>query len=142
MGWFQKTIMIEGKNRGFHLITNQILDQIPEISEFKIGMLHLFLKHTSASLTINENADPTVREDLENHFNQSVPENVPYYKHTMEGPDDMPAHIKSSTIGNNLTIPISDGQLNLGTWQGVYLCEHRNHSHSRKIIITINGRKS
>ena len=142
MDWFQKIITIEGKNRGFHLITNQILDQIPEIYEFKIGMLHLFLKHTSASLTINENADPTVREDLENHFNQSVPENVPYYKHTMEGSDDMPAHIKSSTIGNNLTIPISDGQLNLGTWQGIYLCEHRNHFHSRKIIVTINGRKS
>ena len=142
MGWFQKTIMIEGKNRGFHLITNQILDQIPEISEFKIGMLHLFLKHTSASLTINENADPTVREDMETHFNQSVPENVSYYKHTMEGPDDMPAHIKSSTIGNNLTIPISKGELALGTWQGIYLCEHRNHAYSRKIIATINGKKN
>ena len=142
MDWFQKTIMIEGQNRGFHLITNQILDQTPEISEFKIGMLHLFLKHTSASLTINENADSTVREDMETHFNQSVPENVSYYKHTMEGPDDMPAHIKSSTIGNNLTIPISNGQLNLGTWQGIYLCEHRNHSHTRKIIVTVNGSKN
>ena len=142
MDWFQKTIMIEGKNRGFHLITNQILDQTPEISEFKIGMLHLFLKHTSASLTINENADSTVREDMETHFNQSIPENVSYYKHTMEGPDDMPAHIKSTTIGNSLTIPISEGELELGTWQGIYLCEHRNHSHSRKIIITINGSKN
>ena len=142
MDWFQKTIMISGKNRGFHLITNQILDQTPEISEFKIGMLHLFLKHTSASLTINENADPTVREDMETHFNQSVPENVSYYKHTMEGPDDMPAHIKSSTIGNNLTIPISEGKLVLGTWQGIYLCEHRNHAYSRKIIATINGKKN
>ena len=142
MDWFQKTIMIEGQNRGFHIITNQILDQTPEISEFKIGMLHLFLKHTSASLTINENADPTVREDMETHFNQSVPENVSYYKHTMEGPDDMPAHIKSSTIGNNLTIPISEGKLALGTWQGIYLCEHRNHAYSRKIIATINGKKN
>ena len=142
MDWFQKTIMIEGQNRGFHLITNQILDQTPEISKFKIGMLHLFLKHTSASLTINENADPTVREDMETHFNQSVPENVSYYKHTMEGPDDMPAHIKSSTIGNNLTIPISKGELALGTWQGIYLCEHRNHAYSRKIIATINGKKN
>ena len=142
MDWFQKTIMVEGKNRGFHLITNQILDQTPEISEFKIGMLHLFLKHTSASLTINENADSTVREDMETHFNQSVPENVSYYKHTMEGPDDMPAHIKSSTIGNNLTIPISEGKLVLGTWQGIYLCEHRNHAYSRKIIATINGKKN
>ena len=142
MGWFQKTIMVEGQNRGFHLITNQILEQTPEISEFKIGMLHLFLKHTSASLTINENADSTVREDMETHFNQSVPENVSYYKHTMEGPDDMPAHIKSSTIGNNLTIPISEGKLVLGTWQGIYLCEHRNHAYSRKIIATINGKKN
>ena len=142
MDWFQKTIMIEGQNRGFHIITNQILDQTPEISEFKIGMLHLFLKHTSASLTINENADPTVREDMETHFNQSVPENVSYYKHTMEGPDDMPAHIKSSTIGNNLTIPISEGKLSLGTWQGIYLCEHRNYTYSRKIIATINGKKN
>ena len=142
MGWFQKTIMVEGRNRGFHLITNQILEQTPEISEFKIGMLHLFLKHTSASLTINENADPTVREDMETHFNQSVPENVSYYKHTMEGPDDMPAHIKSSTIGNSLTIPISEGNLALGTWQGIYLCEHRNHAYSRKIIATINGKKN
>ena len=142
MDWFQKTIMVEGRNRGFHLITNQILEQTPEISEFKIGMLHLFLKHTSASLTINENADSTVREDMETHFNQSVPENVSYYKHTMEGPDDMPAHIKSSTIGNNLTIPISEGKLALGTWQGIYLCEHRNHAYSRKIIANINGKKN
>ena len=141
MGWFQKTIMVEGRNRGFHLITNQILEQTPEISEFKIGMLHLFLKHTSASLTINENADSTVREDMETHFNQSIPEDVSYYKHTMEGPDDMPAHIKSSTIGNNLAIPISEGKLALGTWQGIYLCEHREHASARKIVLTIHGKK-
>tara|TARA_B100000029_G_scaffold334321_1_gene326426 strand:+ start:42 stop:470 length:429 start_codon:yes stop_codon:yes gene_type:complete len=142
MDWFQKTIMLEGKSRGFHLITNQILDQIPEITEFKIGIVHLFIKHTSASLTINENADPTVREDLEQHFNHSVPENAPFYQHTMEGPDDMPAHIKSTTIGNSVTIPISKGKLSLGTWQGLYLCEHRNHLHSRKIIVTINGTRN
>ena len=141
MDWFQKTIMLEGKSRGFHLITNQILDQIPEITEFKIGIVHLFIKHTSASLTINENADPTVREDLEQHFNHSVPENKPFYQHTMEGPDDMPAHIKSTTIGNSLTIPISDGRLNLGTWQGIYLCEHRNHANGRNLMVTINGEK-
>ena len=142
MGWFQKTIIIKGKNRGFHLITNQILDQIPEITKFKIGIVHLFIKHTSASLTINENADPTVREDLEQHFNHSVPENAPFYQHTMEGPDDMPAHIKSTTIGNSVTIPISKGKLSLGTWQGLYLCEHRNYLHSRKIIVTINGTRN
>ena len=142
MDWFQKTIMLEGKSRGFHLITNQILDQIPEITKFKIGIVHLFIKHTSASLTINENADPTVREDLEQHFNHSVPENAPFYQHTMEGPDDMPAHIKSTTIGNSVTIPISKGKLSLGTWQGLYLCEHRNYLHSRKIIVTINGTRN
>jgi len=142
MDWFQKTITISETRRGFVLITDQIMSEILEISEFKIGILHLFIKHTSASLTINEKADPTVREDLETHFNHTIPENAPYYKHTMEGPDDMPAHIKSTLIGNSLTIPISEGLLNLGTWQGVYLCEHRNHPHPRKIIATINGIKN
>jgi secondary thiamine-phosphate synthase enzyme len=141
MDWFQKTIIISPQKRGFLLITDEIINQILEISEFKVGILHLFIKHTSASLTINENADPTVREDLETHFNHTVLENAPYYKHTMEGPDDMPAHIKFTLIGNNLTIPISEGLLNLGIWQGIYLCEHRNHPHSRKIIATINGIK-
>ena len=139
MGWFQKTIVISSKKRGFLLITDEIINQISEISNFEVGTLHLFLQHTSASLTVNENADPTVREDLETHFNHSIPENVSYYKHTMEGPDDMPAHIKSTTIGNTLIIPISNGKLNLGTWQGIYLCEHRNYPHARKIIATING---
>ena len=139
MGWFQKTIVISSKKRGFLLITDEIINQISEISNFEVGTLHLFLQHTSASLTVNENADPTVREDLETHFNHSVPENVPYYKHTMEGPDDMPAHIKSTTIGNTLIIPISNGKLNLGTWQGIYLCEHRDYPHARKIVGTING---
>jgi secondary thiamine-phosphate synthase enzyme len=141
MDWFQKTIIIPESRRGFWLITNQIISQIPEISKFDIGMIHLFIKHTSASLTINENADPTVREDLETHFNKTIPEDAEYYKHTMEGLDDMPAHIKSTIIGNSLTIPITKGLLNLGKWQGIYLCEHRDMSHSRQITATINGTK-
>ncbi len=141
MDWFQKKIIISQSERGFLLVTDEIINQIPEISNFKVGILHLFIKHTSASLTINENADPTVRQDLEQHFNHSVPENAPFYQHTMEGPDDMPAHIKSTTIGNSLTIPVSDGKLNLGTWQGIYLCEHRNYPHTRNIIATLNGVK-
>ena len=139
MGWFQKTIVISSKKRGFLLITDEIINQISEISNFEVGTLHLFLQHTSASLTVNENADPTVREDLETHFNHSIPENASYYKHTMEGPDDMPAHIKSTIIGNTLIIPISNGKLNLGTWQGIYLCEHRDYPPARKIVGTING---
>ena len=137
----QKEIQFKAEKKGFFLITHSVLDQFSEINNYKIGILHLFIKHTSASLTINENADPTVREDLESYFNRSVPENEPYYKHTFEGPDDMPAHIKSSIIGNNITIPISDGKLQLGTWQGIYLCEHRKNPHTRKIIATINGEK-
>tara|TARA_Y100001970_G_scaffold101545_1_gene127536 strand:+ start:80 stop:469 length:390 start_codon:yes stop_codon:yes gene_type:complete len=126
--------------RGFNLITNNIIESIPEISKYKIGKLDLFIKHTSASLTINENADPTVREDLESYFNKYVPENEPYFKHTFEGADDMPAHIKSVIIGNSISIPISNGKLNLGTWQGIYLCEHRDRPHTRKIVATINGK--
>mgnify|MGYP001288330072 CR=1 FL=1 len=141
MDWFQKKIIISQSERGFLLVTDEITNQIPEISNFKLGTLHLFIKHTSASLTINENADPTVRQDLEQHFNHIVPENAPFYQHTMEGSDDMPAHIKSTTIGNSLTIPVSDGKLNLGTWQGIYLCEHRVHPHTRNIIATLNGVK-
>ena len=102
-------------------------------------MLHLFIKHTSASITINEDADPTVLIDFESHFNKTVPENAPYYRHTIEGPDDMPAHLKSSILGSSVSIPISNGKLNLGTWQGIYLCEHRNHGSRRKIVLTMNG---
>jgi len=141
MSWKQKEIQFTSSNRGFILITDFINSEVSEISTYKIGILHLHIKHTSASLTINENADPTVREDLESHFNTFVPENAPYYKHTLEGPDDMPAHIKSSIIGNSISIPISNGRLALGTWQGIYLCEHRNSSHTRKIIATLNGEK-
>ena len=137
--WIQKKINIYSKSRGFHVITDDVLKDIPELRNFKIGILHLFIKHTSASLTINEHADPTVRTDFESHFNILVPENQTYYQHTIEGSDDMPAHLKSSLLGSSVSIPIQDGKLNLGTWQGVYLCEHRNHGSNRKLIVTIQG---
>ena len=140
MSWYQTEITISGKSRGFNLITDVILNNI-NISEYKVGVLHLHIMHTSASLTINENADSTVREDMESYFNKFVPENEPYYKHTFEGSDDMPAHIKSSLLGNSVSVPIKNGSLNLGTWQGIFLCEHRNQSHTRRITVTINGEK-
>lgn len=133
---FQKEIALKPRSRGFHLVTSEILDAIPEIGKISIGIMQVFIKHTSASLTINENADPTVRQDFESHFNEFVPENAPYYRHTFEGPDDMPAHIKSSLLGSSVSIPISNGKLNLGTWQGIYLCEHRDYGGSRKVVIT------
>ena len=139
MNWHQSEIEILSNKRGFILITDIIINQISEISNYKTGILNLFIKHTSASLTINENADPTVRTDMEAHFNQMVPENAPYYRHTLEGPDDMPAHLKSTIIGNTISIPISNGQLNMGIWQGIYLCEHRSQVHRRKIVATICG---
>lgn len=139
MAWLQKEIRLPGFNRGFHLITNEVLRQLPEIEKFNVGIMHLFILHTSASLSINENADPSVRVDLESHFNKFVPENASYYTHTMEGPDDMPAHIKSMMIGSSLQIPISNGRLNLGTWQGIYLCEHRDYGGTRKMVVTIQG---
>ena len=137
--WMQKNISIKSISRGFHIITDQVTDQIPEIKTIKIGILHLFIKHTSASLTINENADKTVRNDFEKHFNEMVPENQSYYQHTYEGPDDMPAHLKASILGSSLSIPISNGHLNMGTWQGIYLCEHRNNAFQRKMVATIQG---
>ena len=139
MPCIQREIVLPHFPRGFHLITNRILEEIPELDDIDRGLLHIFIKHTSASLTINENADPTVREDFESHFNQMVPENAPYYKHTFEGPDDMPAHIKSSLLGNSITLPITEGALNIGTWQGIYLCEHRDFGGTRRIVITITG---
>lgn len=137
--WQQTEIQLSPRSRGFHLITDEILTQLPELAKLEIGILHLFIKHTSASITINENADPTVRSDLESHFNHFVPENQSYYQHDYEGPDDMPAHIKSSILGASLSVPISHGKLNLGVWQGIYLCEHRNRSGSRQIVATLNG---
>lgn len=138
MQYVQKEIRLKPLSRGFHLITDQI-EVAVDINPIKAGIMHVLIKHTSASLTLNENADPTVREDFESYFNHYVPENAPYYKHTLEGPDDMPAHIKASLLGNSVTIPITDGKLNLGLWQGVYLCEHRNRSTGRDLIITVFG---
>ena len=139
MNWIQKEIRISSKPRGFHLITDDIIASISELSQVKKGMCQIFIKHTSASITINENADLTVRIDFESHFNEMVPENQPYYRHTIEGSDDMPAHLKSSILGSSVQIPITNGRLNLGTWQGIYLCEHRNHSGPRTIVLTIWG---
>ncbi len=137
--WFQKEITLAAKSRGFHLITLEISSQVPEIGNFSVGLATIFLQHTSASLSINENADPPVRSDLESFFNQAVPENEPYYIHTYEGSDDMPAHIKSVLLGNSVTIPITNGRLNLGTWQGIYLNEHRNHARGRQVVVTLFG---
>ena len=139
MSYFQKEITLRAKPRGFHLITSEIVSEIPELKKIGRGILHIFIKHTSASLTINENYDPDVRRDFESHFNVMVKENAPYYVHTLEGADDMPSHLKASILGNSLSIPISNGRLNLGTWQGIYLCEHRNHGGSRQIVLTISG---
>ena len=139
MKWYQKEITLTEKKRGFHIITNEILKNIPEIKEINTGIANIFIQHTSASLTINENADPDVRIDFETHFNVMVPEDEDYYKHTDEGPDDMTSHIKASILGSQLTIPITDGELNLGTWQGIYLCEHRNHGGRRRLVITFFG---
>jgi len=137
--WYQKTIQLKARSRGFHLITDEIEQQIPEVYSLSVGLVHLFIQHTSASLTINENADPTVRSDMEAHFNHYVPECAPYYQHTYEGDDDMPAHIKASTLGSSINIPISNGTLALGTWQGIYLGEHRDAGGSRRIVVTIQG---
>lgn len=137
--FFQKEIQLKQRARGFHLITNEITTHLEMLRSIKIGQLQVFIKHTSASLTINENADPTVREDFESHMNKMVPENAPYYIHTYEGSDDMPAHIKASLMGASVTIPITSGKLNLGIWQGIYLCEHRNHGGSRNVVLTLFG---
>ncbi|OIN25396.1 secondary thiamine-phosphate synthase enzyme YjbQ [Vibrio barjaei] len=137
--WQQKTLYLSAKARGFHLITDEIEQQLPQLKDYSVGLLHLFIQHTSASLTLNENADPTVRSDMESHFNRYVPENAPYYKHTYEGSDDMPAHIKSSLLGASVTIPINQGQLALGTWQGIYLGEHRDFGGERRVIATLQG---
>ena len=136
---YQKHVKLSSYSRGFHLITSDILEQIPEIKEISIGMLQVFIKHTSASLTINENADSSVGLDMESHINKMVPENAPYYIHTYEGPDDMPAHIKASLMGASVQIPITEGKLNLGTWQGIFLCEHRNHGGRRNLVLTLFG---
>jgi secondary thiamine-phosphate synthase enzyme len=137
--WIQRDLAMPAKSRGFHLITSDVLRQLPELERFEMGVLHLFIQHTSASLTINENADPDVRVDMETVFNAIAPEGGLDLQHTIEGPDDMPAHVKSSLLGATITVPITQGKLALGTWQGIYLCEHRNHGGSRRLLATIHG---
>ena len=137
--WIQKQFSLPERPRGFHLITREVLERIPEIEQFRVGLLHLFIQHTSASLTINENADPDVRTDLETVFNHLAPERGLPLVHTIEGLDDMPAHVKSSLLGASATVPIASGKLALGTWQGIYLCEHRNHGGSRRFVATLAG---
>ncbi|MDX1352988.1 MAG: secondary thiamine-phosphate synthase enzyme YjbQ [Thiomicrorhabdus sp.] len=137
--WIQKTITLKPKSRGFHLVTDEVMSHLAELRDIQIGLMNVFIKHTSASLTINENADPSVRDDFESFFNQTVRENEPYFTHTYEGSDDMPAHLKGSILGFELTIPITNGYPNLGTWQGIYLCEHRNQGGARQLVVTIQG---
>lgn len=137
--WAQSSITLEPHSRGYHLITREVVTAVPQIGELAIGILHLFLRHTSAALTINENASPDVRRDFASYFDRAVPEDAPYWTHTFEGPDDMPAHIKASLLGPSLSIPIAGGRLGLGTWQGVYLCEHRDHGGPRSLLATLWG---
>jgi len=139
MTFYQREIRLPAFPRGFHLITDTIERTVPEIGNVQTGLAHVYIKHTSASLTLNENADPTVRLDFESHFNHVIPENAPYYLHDAEGPDDMPAHLKASVLGASVTVPITSGRLNLGTWQGIYLCEHRDRGGSRRIVVTVMG---
>jgi secondary thiamine-phosphate synthase enzyme len=137
--WLQREITLRPPGRGFHLVTREVQDALPELPDVAIGLLHLFIQHTSASLTLNENASPDVRRDFESFFDAVVPEDAPYWTHTSEGPDDMPAHIKASLLGSALTLPVSDGRLALGTWQGVYLCEHRDRGGPRRLLATLWG---
>ncbi|MEW5843486.1 MAG: secondary thiamine-phosphate synthase enzyme YjbQ [Bacteroidota bacterium] len=139
MSFFQKEISLKPKPRGFHLITDEIEKQIPELAKISVGIAHIFIKHTSASITLNENADPTVRSDMEMYFNKIVPENASYFQHKLEGTDDMTSHIKSALLGSSAAVPVTNGKFNLGTWQGIYLCEHRNYGGSRRIVITVIG---
>lgn len=139
MKFYQKELQLSPYKRGFHLITNEIIAAFPEIKNIQIGQLQVFIKHTSASITINENTDANVGTDFESHFNKMVPENQPYYRHIYEGSDDMPAHIKASLLGSSVQIPITNGKLNLGTWQGIFLGEHRNYGGARKLVLTVFG---
>jgi secondary thiamine-phosphate synthase enzyme len=137
--WAQREVTLRPRPRGFHLVTREIESAVPELRSVRVGLAHLFILHTSASLTLNENASPDVRDDFEAYFNEAVPENAPYWTHTVEGPDDMPAHIKASVLGPSLSLPVRDGRLALGTWQGVYLCEHRNRGGARSVVVTLFG---
>lgn len=138
MAWIQRTIALRAYSRGFHLITQEVFEALPELEKIEVGLLNVFIQHTSASLTLNENADPDVQIDLESSINAIAPESFPYV-HTLEGPDDMPAHVKSSLLGASVTIPVHSGRLALGTWQGIYLCEHRNRGGSRRLVLTLQG---
>jgi secondary thiamine-phosphate synthase enzyme len=137
--WLQREITLRPRPRGFHLVTGEIEDAVPELREIAVGLAHLFIRHTSASLTLNENASPDVRRDFESWFDAAVPEDAPYWTHTIEGPDDMPAHIKASLLGPALSLPVAGGRLALGTWQGVYLCEHRDRGGPRSLLVTVLG---
>ena len=136
--WFQREITLRPRPRGFHLVTREVVEAVPELREVRVGLAHLFIRHTSAALTLNENASPDVRRDFETWFSRAVPEDLAW-EHALEGPDDMPAHIKASLLGPSLTLPIADGHLALGTWQGVYLCEHRDHGGPRRLLLTVQG---
>jgi secondary thiamine-phosphate synthase enzyme len=137
--WLQREIELRARPRGFHLVSREVLAELPELGDVRTGLLHLFIQHTSASLTLNENASPDVRDDFESWFDAAVPEDAPYWTHTIEGPDDMPAHIKASVLGPSLSLPVSGGRLALGTWQGIYLCEHRAHGGPRSLLATLWG---
>ena len=137
--WAQHEVVLEPRPRGFHLVTEEVVRGVPELESLRVGMAHVFIRHTSASLTLNENADPSVRRDFREWFDRAVPEDADYFEHTAEGPDDMTSHIKSSLLGPSLTLPVSDGRLALGTWQGIYLCEHRNRGGARRLTVTVWG---
>jgi secondary thiamine-phosphate synthase enzyme len=137
--WLQRTIRLPAKARGFHLVTGEVVAELPELEQISVGLVHLLIQHTSASLALNENAAPEVRRDFESWFDRAVPEDASYWTHTLEGPDDMPAHIKAALLGSSLTLPVSDGRLALGTWQGIYLCEHRDHGGPRSLVATAWG---
>ncbi|HET7507387.1 MAG TPA: secondary thiamine-phosphate synthase enzyme YjbQ [Solirubrobacterales bacterium] len=140
--WLQRTVQLPARSRGFHLVTEEVREALPELGEIEVGLLHLLIQHTSASLALNENASPDVRRDFESWFDRAVPEGAPYWTHTLEGDDDMPAHIKAALLGPSLTLPIRDGRLALGTWQGIYLCEHRDHAGPRSLVATAWGEGS
>jgi secondary thiamine-phosphate synthase enzyme len=137
--WLSRDLRLDARPRGFHLVTDEVVDALPELRDVGAGLLHVHIRHTSASLTLNENASPDVREDFESWFDRAVPEDAPYWRHTLEGPDDMPAHVKASLLGPSLTLPVRDGRLALGTWQGIYLCEHRDAGGPRSLVLTLHG---
>jgi secondary thiamine-phosphate synthase enzyme len=137
--WIQRELTLEARPRGFHLVTREVVSALPELDQLDVGLLHLLIRHTSASLALNENASPDVRRDFETWFNEAVPERASYWRHTLEGPDDMPAHVKASLLGPSLTLPVARGQLALGTWQGIYLCEHRDRGGARSVVATMWG---